>query len=462
MNASSSFLGRPEVLVLLLLAAVALCVLVSLREAFRSASVSTVALRYLRTRPMSWIATGIIVLIVVLYLLIISVMEGFKAHYMTQLQSIHAHLTVRMGNEPDGILEPEGWSAELAGLEGLRAVTAGIEIPAIAIFDKSRTVGTLRGVDLERELQHGRLKEMLSPAHLTAFGEHLSGGKKLKGCIVSESWRRAFKVHLGDHVTFLFTEVPKDADDEGLPRVIAFSVVGFCGGKNDYLENAAYIDRTFLAREMGIPGNAKTLSIWVTGDPDRPDLEEIRMRVREAMTRVLKRDAPGFSDFQDRLLVETWRERYSSFYHAFTRENLIMRFIMGVFLLFVVIIVMLILSRLVAEKIKDIGALRAMGATPQAIRACFLAQGLLVALAGLAAGLPLALLFIRYVNEIAAACGINVFPSSAFLIDRIPTRVLPFDLYLISALTLAAGALGALYPAWRAARLDPVECLRHE
>lgn len=418
--------------------------------------VFSVATRYLLRRPMSYVATAIIVLIVVLYLLIISVMEGFKGHYMTKLQSIFAHMTVRIANDPGGIVYPERWSKELAQLPGVKGITIGLEIPAIVIADKSRTVGTLRGIDLDEELRLGKLKEILKPQSLAEFGRHDAGGKTLQGCIAGGAWKRTFNLKLGDHLTFLFT------DDAGDPRAVAFVVVGFYEGQNDYLENAAYVDRRFLAKQIQLPDYAKTLSVWIEGDADRPDLDSLRANVDEKMRELLKRDASFVPEYLNGLAVETWREKDFNLYHAISRENQIMRFIMGVFLLFVIIIVMLILGQLVAEKTRDIGVLRAMGATPQGISGCFLLQGLLIACVGLLLGLPAALLFIDNVNEIAAACGINVFPSSAFLVDRIPAVVLPKDVLLISALTLAAGILGAAIPALRAARLNPVESLRRE
>src|SRR5205085_2850271 len=151
---------------------------------------------------------------------------------------------------------------------------------------------------------------------------------------------------------------------------------------------------------------------------------------------------------QELVEVETWREKYGNLYYAITRENQIMRFLMAVFLLFVAIIIMLILGRLVAEKTRDIGALRALGATRASISACFLAQGLFISLCGLGLGLPIGLLFIKYLNPIeklfADVVGFHVLPASDFLVKEIPTLLTMDDLALIVGLTLAAGLCGGL------------------
>jgi lipoprotein-releasing system permease protein len=428
------------------------------------------AFRLLRTRAMSYVAVAIIAAIVFLYLLIIAVLEGFKSHYMDKIQSIQAHLTVRIGHIGNGILCPEEWAAELEKVKGVRGVTVNLEVPSLAQFDKGRTIGQMRGIDLDRELKHGRLKEILKPDTLTSFGEHPDQrGRKRQGCIVGGLWRRMFDLQIGDLVTFCFTEL-EGAEE---PRAVQFRIIGFFEGQSQYLENAAYVDRSFLAREVGIQGMAKSLSIWVEGDPDRPDLEQIRENVYATMRTLIERDAVHEDTFLKELKVDTWREKDNNFYWAVTRENAIMRFIMAIFLLFAGFIITLILGQLVAEKIRDIGTLRALGATPYGILGCFLFQGLLIALVGLAIGLPLAGATVSNLNEVEAfvaraleaVFGIpnfRVFPAEDFLLDRIPTNLRSLDVMLIVILTLACGLVGALIPALRAARKNPVECLRHE
>lgn len=438
-----------------------------LRESLRTQFVTTTAARYLIKRPMSWVAMAIITLIVVLYLLIMAVVEGFKAHYMEQVQSIHAHITVRMRNDPGGIIYPEPWAQKLEALEGVRGVSVGLETPALVIFDKGHTLGTLRGIDLENELRHGRIQEFLTPPDLAAFGIHDVRGAIIQGCVVGGAWKNAFDLKLGDDLTTVTTD---STDIQNIKTDMkAYKIVGFFEGKNDLLEGMAFVDRRTLAQRLGLPGQAKTLFLWVEGNPDRPDLDLIKSQVRIKMNQILDAEAARPTDYREEftaykqaLTVETWREKQANWYYAVSRENMILRFIMFIFLFFVVMIVMLILSRLVAEKVRDIGVLRALGATPHGIRACFLAQGLFIALVGLAVGVPLGLLLVTYVNEVAALLGVEVFPQNQFLIDRIPVHVLPFDVALIVGLTLLAGFLGALLPAWRASRMDPVECLRHE
>ena len=427
--------------------------------------VISVAARHMKSRSITWVAIAMIALVVVMYLLVISVVEGFKANYMDKLQSILAHATVSVGQLTGGIERPEAWAAELQkAAPGIKGVTIGLETPAMAIFTSPhgggtiQTIGTLRGVDLDRELQYGRLKEILFPSDLKTLGEHEYGGHVRPDCILGGYWRKAYGLSVGDHVTFIFTK------EDGDPKPMEYVITGFFSGESSYLETGAYVDRNSLAKAIGVEGRAKTLSIWLD-DPNRPDLGDVCKKLHVKMSELIRRDVPEAQNRLSWIEIETWQDKDSKFYQAMTRENTMMRFILVIFLALVALIVFLIFGRLVAEKVRDVGALRAMGATPGGIIACFLVQGLFIGLTGLIVGLALSYFIVGDINSIANFAkmfGIDPYPSDQFGVERIPHVTLPFDIVVISILSIGAAVLGAIYPAYRASQLNPVECLRHE
>src|SRR4029079_7795188 len=140
--------------------------------------------------------------------------------------------------------------------------------------------------------------------------------------------------------------------------------------------------------------------------------------VHEKISALLKQE--GETDRIKLVDVETWQEKDNKFYQAITRENVIMRFIMAIFLALVAFIIFLIFGRLGAEKVRDIGALRALGATPTGINGCFLLQGFFIGALGLILGLIVSYFFIGNVNAIAEFCRIDLYPGEAFGAEKIP------------------------------------------
>ena len=249
--------------------------------------VFTIAWRYMRKRPICLVTILIAALVVWIYLLVISVLEGFKSHYMEKIQSVMAHVTIDVGNYAWGIEKPQEWTKEIQAVDpGIRAVTVGVETPVMAIFNEGRTIGSLRGIDLDEELKVGRLGTILKPPDLKSFGMHPTDkGRELPGCIVGGAWRKSFNLKMNGRITLLFS------DEEDNPRSVAFQIVGFFEGENSYLEGGAYADREVVAKYLKVEGRAKTMYLWLT-DPNRKDLNELKNRLDEKMRAILKRDNP--------------------------------------------------------------------------------------------------------------------------------------------------------------------------
>jgi lipoprotein-releasing system permease protein len=121
---------------------------------------------------------------------------------------------------------------------------------------------------------------------------------------------------------------------------------------------------------------------------------------------------------------------------------------------------------IVVEKTRDIGVLKALGASTSGVRGIFLGYGLSLGVVGSGVGMIAGLLFVRYINEIekglSVLTGRKVFNSDIYYFDAIPTLIEPHTVIWIvgGALTIAVAA--SVWPAQRAARLRPVQALRFE
>ncbi|MGA0026338.1 MAG: FtsX-like permease family protein [Steroidobacteraceae bacterium] len=146
------------------------------------------------------------------------------------------------------------------------------------------------------------------------------------------------------------------------------------------------------------------------------------------------------------------------------------RSIMLVVLLLVVAVaafnIVATLVMVVHDKQGEIAILRTLGASPGAILSVFFAQGtvigLLGTLLGVAGGLLLSLNLTALVGALEALLDTRLVDETIYFIDRLPVDVRFADVGLVSLIAVALGMLSTLYPAWRAARTEPAEVLRHD
>ena len=128
--------------------------------------------------------------------------------------------------------------------------------------------------------------------------------------------------------------------------------------------------------------------------------------------------------------------------------------------------ILAIFFMIVVEKTRDVGILKALGASRGGIMGIFLAYGLSLGLVGSGVGLVLGLLFVRYINEIADVLGRlmghQVFDPSVYYFFKIPAIIDPLTVTWIVFGALAIAVAAAVFPARRAAALHPVEALRYE
>jgi len=230
----------------------------------------------------------------------------------------------------------------------------------------------------------------------------------------------------------------------GLPRphVERFEVTGiFETGMYEY-DNSYVFMALQSAQELAELGSS------VTG-------LEVRTRTRDVAPLVAHaiEDTLGFP-----YRTEDWQQQNSPLFHALKLEKFGMTFILLLIVLVAAFNIVSTLTMVVTDKTREIGILRAMGMPAKSIRRIFFAQGIVIGIVGTAMGLVIGLIASLMIDRYK----LIALDPSVYFIDHLPVTTQLLDVASIVVASLLIAALATLYPARQAARLFPVEAIRHE
>lgn len=402
--------------------------------------------RYLRTRRREGFVSVIagfsflgIMLGVATLIIVMSVMNGFRKELLEKIIGVNGHIFATPIDRP--LDDYDAVASRLLKIPGVKLAIPLVEGQALA----SSSSGGNGGV-LVRGVREADIKGIPFIGGNVRRGT-LDGFDKSGGIAIGMRLANNLGVQVGDTVTIVS---PRGASTPfgTAPRIKAYPVQAiFEIGMTEFDATFVYMPLGEAQAYFNRDGDVNVIEIFV----DNPDNTQV---VRDA----IEADAPR------PLVLSDWRQRNRTFFNALEVERNVMFIILTLIVLVAALNIVSGLIMLVKDKTADIAIMRTMGASRGTVLRVFLITGAAIGVIGTLAGLGLGIVFATNIKSIMAGLnlitGANLWDPTVRFLSDIPSVVDWREVASVVGMALGLSLLATLYPAWKAARLDPVQALR--
>ncbi|CAH0355359.1 MAG: lipoprotein-releasing ABC transporter permease subunit [Sphingobium sp.] len=374
-------------------------------------------------------------------IIVMSVMNGFRAELFDKIVGLNGHAVVQGygGRLPDwrDILK------EAKATPGVTSATPLIEQPLLGNYNGRVEAVLVRGMTVQEIRSNETLKGKVLAGSLASLTPN--SGKIAIGARLAEN----LGISVGGRLSII-NPAGRATPFGTVPREISYEVGAiFEVGVYEY-------DKAFVIMPME---DAQTLLLL----GDVVGMIEVQTVDADDVQNIL---APLADKVTGRAVIQDWRQMNASLFEALAVERVAMFVVLSIIVLVAVFNILSSLIMLVRAKTRDIAILRTMGASRSGLIKIFMTVGITIGTLGMVAGTVLGFTFLFFrqpiVNAIQFVTGQNLWDPSIRFLTELPSQSDPAEIITICLMALVFSFLATLYPAFKAANTDPVQVLRYE